>query len=137
MPPSQATPACLSIILCDHAQLDSATSKVTLFGCFENIVAAGFPANIPQMTLFAELTDGRGETPIALKIVRSTPEALEGDVLFSSEVGSVNFADPRMVIRLNWTLGQAVFQQPGEYRYILETQGRFIAERRLVALARG
>lgn len=124
-------------MICDHLQIDSATGKYTLFGCFENIQAPAFPTGVRSLVLFAELTDGRGQIPMTLKFVRTTPDAVDGEVLYTQQLGTLDFTDPRMILRLNMTIELVPFPEPGEYRFILETQGSFVAERRLVAVQAG
>lgn len=136
MAAARQAPVCLSMIVCDSVQLDRGSGKVTILGAFENISSTAFPARHPELAVFAELTDGRGQTPLSLKICRVTPESLDGDELFRGSL-EVNFVDPRQTARLMIQVAPWIIPQAGEYRFILETEGSFVAERRIAVLQQG
>lgn len=121
------------MILCDAVQVDRATGKTSLLGSFQNIQAPEYPARHPELAIFAELTDGRGEAPITLKVCRTTPDSDEGEELYSYTM-DMSFRDPRDVQKLILKIAPFDIPQAGEYRFILECDGVFIIERRLVML---
>lgn len=121
------------MMLCDAVQTDAATGKVTVFGSFTAVTAKSYPAVHPVLHVFLELTDGRGETPLALKICRVTADSIDGEELVRME-WTTHFRDPRVVHRLTLGVTNVHIPTSGEYRFILETSaGVLIAERRLVA----
>lgn len=127
-------PLCLSMIVCDNVSVDHGSNKVTILGAFSNVGASAFPATQPSLVVFAELTDGRGDTEIVLKFCRVTADSIDGDELFRV-VMTASFSDPRAVVRGIFGVSPVPFPQAGEYRFILETSsGAFIAERRIVAV---
>jgi hypothetical protein len=131
--PSQP-PVALSMMICDAVQVDRGTGKTTNLGAFENVQATAYPARHPELTVFAELTDGRGQTQVKLKICFATADSLDGEELYSGTVDVV-FPDPRFISRVILRIAPIDLPRAGEYRFILETDGgAFIAERRLVAL---
>lgn len=130
---SQA-PFCLALILCDAIQVDQSTGKATILGTFSSLAAKSYPSVHPQLSIFLELTDGRGETDLVLKLCRVTADSIDGEEVLRFE-GAVNFKDPRAVQRLTFGIANLVFPLAGEYRFILETKaGMHIAERRIVAV---
>ena len=133
---SAQPPICLSMIVCDSVQPDRSTDKITILGAFEHISAESYPARHPEVTVFAELTDGRGQTPITLKVTRVQPDSLDGEVVFSGTL-EATFPDPRFVARVILRMAPWDIPHEGEYRFILETEGAFVAERRVVAAVRG
>lgn len=125
-------PMALSMILCDTVVVDRATRKATLFGLFETVLATSFPTRVPQMTVFAELTDGHGKTPITLKYCRMTGDGLDGALIKSEDI-EVSFLDPRQVVPLILGLAPIDFPEPGECRIMLAVEEVVFAERRILA----
>jgi hypothetical protein len=131
---SNQAPVCLSMILCDSVVIDQGTGKSTILGMFSAITAKSYPAVHPSLHIFAELTDGRGETQLVIKVCRATAESPEGEEVARFE-GMLDFRDPRAVLRMSFGIANVLLPQAGEYRFIIETKaGVLVSERRLVAL---
>lgn len=133
MPPSKQAPFPLCMLICDAVQQDRGSGKTTIFGAFADIISSVYPARHPELTIYAELTGGHGQTPITVKLCRTTADSVDGEELYSMTL-EANFPDPRHVSKLILKIAPFDIPQEGEYRFILETEGTFIIERRLVAL---
>ncbi|MBK6940882.1 MAG: hypothetical protein IPH13_11890 [Planctomycetes bacterium] len=129
----KSVPIPLSLMICDQVVVDSASGKTTIFGAFENILCASFPTALPRLMLFAELTCGHGPTPITIKFVRTTPDSVDGAVVEKWDL-ELPFSDPRAIARLGITIENIALAQAGEHRFILETEGALIIERRVLVL---
>jgi hypothetical protein len=126
-------PIALALLVCDTISLDPTSKKTSLLGCFSGIASAVFPAVMPRLLVYLELTDGHGEVSLVLKLARVTADSLEAEIVFRAET-TVLFSDPRAVMQFDLALQPVVFPQPGEYRLIIESaSGALIIERRLTA----
>jgi hypothetical protein len=127
-------PLCLAMILCDAVQIDQGTNKATILGAFSSVVAGAYPAIHPQLAVFVELTDARGETPLVLKLCRATADDPDGVLITSLQI-TYNSIDPLSVGRIVVVMGNVPLPEPGEYRVVLTTEaGLAVSERRLMAL---
>lgn len=120
-------PVVLAMLLCDAIHQDPATRKCTLLGTFSTINVRQFPATHRQLAVHVAMTDGRGKTRVRLRLVRS--DEVETEV-FSRE-GTIDFADPRVVAELNFTINNIGFESPGEYRLQVYGNDELLKERRL------
>ena len=71
--------AILAADVVGYSRLMEADEETT----FTTLNAPSFPATHPRMTVFAELTDGRGSTPITLKVVKVRADTLNDDEVYS------------------------------------------------------
>ena len=62
-------PFALSMLICDAVHRDPGTGKAYVLGCFGAIGADRFPASHPSMTVFAEVTECRGNTPFLVRVI--------------------------------------------------------------------
>ena len=123
-------PDVLSLIVCDQIITDRMTGKQSLIGMFSTIHAARFPVTQPQLSVHVSLTDGRGKTPITIRIVDSDdarPPLVEGR-------GQVEFKNPRAIANLAIQFHGLTFPQAGEYRVQLVSEGELLREARLAAV---
>ncbi len=73
------------------------------------------------------MTDGRGQTPLKMKIVDVDEErepVLESDAV-------LDMAEPTQVFEMAFYAAEAVFPEPGEYRVQLYGAGELLRELRL------
>lgn len=127
MPTTHVPPDVLAMIVCDTVIADRLTGKQSLIGMFSSVQAFKFPAAHPQLAVYVALTDGRGKTPLELRIVDSEearPPIVKGG-------GTVDFKDPRAVANLSLQFHGLVFPEPGEYRVQLWCWGELLREARL------
>jgi Family of unknown function (DUF6941) len=130
--PNQAvfqTPFALSLMICDSVITDANSGKQSIIGCFGSLGAQDFPAIHANMTVFAELTDGKGQVPLTLRLIDAddTTELFKGDAV-------LNMEDPLEVSMLVLTLQGMVFPAPGEYRLQLTAGDSPLMERRLMLI---
>jgi hypothetical protein len=124
-------PFALSLIICDAVHRDPGPGKPTIIGCFGSIGAQHFPAMHPSFAVFAELTDGRGKVPIALRVI----DADEQRPPIAEAQAEVDMSDPLAIGMLILYFNGIVFPEPGEYRVQLFTGSELLLERRLLLLS--
>jgi len=90
-----------------------------------------FPWSHPGITVYAALTDGRGETAIQVRLI-DVDEIREPVWENQTEV---TFPDPITEVELLGVLDEIVFPEPGEYRLKLFAAGQLLRERRLMVIA--
>jgi hypothetical protein len=122
------TPFALSMIICDAVHIDQSTGKAFLLGCFGSIGAEAFPAQHPHMTVFVEVTDCRGRTPFAVRVI----DVDERRAPLVEATTEVDMADPLEIRMLILPLEDLVFPEPGEYRVQLLSGDAPLMERRLL-----
>jgi hypothetical protein len=121
-------PVLLSVIICDQVIQDRHTGKNTLVGVFDNISAMQFPAQHPWLTIFCQLTNGRGEIPFTIKLV----DVGEDDKVLGEKTETVKFVDVRQVRNLIFNIGGIIFPHQGEYRFQIYVNREFLGERRII-----
>src|SRR5438105_326893 len=90
MPVEQQPPEVLALIIADHVHRDDSTGKFFILGTRASISAATFPFTCTSLALYTCMIDGRGETPLRLRLI-DVDEAREPVLLFET---TVNFLDP-------------------------------------------
>lgn len=125
-------PVCLAMIVADNLHRDLGNGKMYILGTFSCIFSASFPAAHPSMAVYVLLTDGRGPTSVALKLVRLCDDS--DDVTIAEQEDSIDFTDGRMVFELGVLFTYVEFPQAGEYRLQLLCGNELVAERRLLAV---
>jgi hypothetical protein len=122
-------PMAQALVICDSIIDDIGTRKKSLIGIFSVINAAVFPVQHPSMTVYASLTNGRGEVPVVLRCVR-----VEDDHEVLSLAGAVRFPDPNQVIDLVFNLKGVPFERPGLYTFELLSNEIPLLEKRFNVL---
>ncbi len=121
------TPDVLSLLVCDQIITDRITGKQSLIGIFSTIHALRFPIIHPQLCVYVALTDGRGKTPLTIRIVdadESRPPVVQG-------TGMVEFHNPRAVANLALQFQGLRFEQPGEHRIQIMCKESMLRDSRL------
>ena len=121
-------PHVLAMIVCDQVIIDIHTGKQSIIGSFAVVNAASFPANYPQMAVYVALTDGRGVTPLTLRLV----DVDEGQEPVVERKLNIQFRDPRQICEMHSVFHNLVFRVPGEYRFQILCEGELLMERRLL-----
>ena len=120
-------PDVLALLVCDQIITDRLSGKQSLIGMFSTIHSMRFPVVHPQLSIYVALTDGRGKTPLTIRIVDaddSRPPLVQG-------TGVVQFKDPRMIANLVLQFHGLRFPEPGQYRVQLYCQDALLREARL------
>ncbi len=120
-------PDVLSLIVCDQIITDRVTGKVSLIGMFSAVHAPRFPVSHPQICVYVALTDGRGKTPITIRIV----DANEARKPLVEGKGVVEFKDPRMIANLALQFHGLTFPEAGQYRVQIWSGTSLLREARL------
>jgi len=128
--PKGSAPYAIAMVVCDFIWRDPGTGKFTILGTFSNIGAVTFPCIHPVMAVFVAVTDGRGKTPIKLRLIDVDEE---NDPLFEGEM-DVEWPDPRMIAEMAFVVQGVAFPAPGEYRFQLFAASDLLMERRILVL---
>lgn len=123
-------PDVLALLVCDQIITDRLSGKQSLIGMFSTIHSASFPVVHPQLCVYVALTDGRGKTPLTIRIVDaddSRPPLVQG-------TGMVEFKDPRMIANLALQFHGLRFPEPGQYRIQLYCKEALLREARLTLI---
>jgi hypothetical protein len=121
-------PDVLGLIVCDQIITDRVTGKQSLIGLFSTIHGFRFPLSHPQLCVHVSLTDGRGKTPISIRIV----DADEARKPVVEGRGVVEFKNPRAIANLALQFHGLTFPEPGEYRVQLYSNDELRREARLM-----
>jgi hypothetical protein len=90
VPVEQPPPEVSALVIADYRHRDDSTGKVFILGTRASLGAAAFPFHCPSLSVYASLIDGRGETPLRLRLI-DVDEAREPVLEFET---TVNFLDP-------------------------------------------
>lgn len=121
-------PILLSVIICDQVILDSITKKPTIVGAFEVVSAEKYPARHSSLAFFCQLTNGRGEMPITIRLV----DVGQTDQVMWQQKVRQDFSDVRQVRNLIFNVGGIIFPHEGEYRFQIYADEEFLGERRII-----
>ena len=123
-------PNVLSLLVCDQIITDRITGKQSLIGIFSTIHAWRFPIIHPQLCVYVALTDGRGKTPLTIRIVdadESRPPVVQGN-------GAVEFKNPRAIANLALQFQGLRFTDPGEHRIQILCKDTMLRDSRLTVV---
>jgi hypothetical protein len=126
----QQPPEVLALVIADHVHRDDIAAKFFILGTRASIGAATFPFTCPSLAVYASMIDGRGETPLRLRMI-DVDETREPVLDFET---TVNFLDPTEEVEIAFRLVDLVFPEPGDYRLQLEGAGQFLRERRFLII---
>jgi hypothetical protein len=126
----QQPPEVLALVIADHVHRDDNTAKFFILGTRAAIGAAAFPFNCPSLAVYASMIDGRGETPLRLRLI-DVNEEREPVLEFET---TVNFLDPTEEVEIAFRLVDLIFPEPGDYRLQLYGAGQFLRERRFLII---
>jgi len=122
-------PTCLAIILCDAVIEDKATNKKSLIGIFNTIGSPKFPVVHHSASFLVTLTDGRGRTPLVVRMVK-----LDNEREVLSLRSEVRFDDPVSVVDLVLRMQGLPIPEPGTYVIEVLFEGVPIGSRRFRAV---
>jgi hypothetical protein len=120
-------PRVLTLTVADTVSRDAGTGKFSLLGIYNTIVARTFPYVHASMGLYLALTDGRGKTPLVLRLIDADEER---PAVFKLEA-TLDSADPTQVTEAGFVLQRLEFPKPGEYVLQLLAGEEILMERRL------
>lgn len=121
-------PDIIALIVCDQIITDRLSGKQSLIGMFSTIHSVRFPVVHPQLSIYVALTDGRGKTPLTIRVVDADdvrPPLVQGQ-------GVVEFKDPRAIANLALQFHGLTFPEPGQYRVQILCRETLLREARLM-----
>lgn len=127
----QQLPQVLTMTIADVVHRDAGNGKFFILGTYNSIATQGFPCIHPVMGVYLALTDGRGKTPLTVRLIDAEEER---DPLLMIEA-LVDFPDPTQVVEVGFSCQRVEFPQPGEYRLQLFAAGEPLLERRLFVMS--
>ena len=120
------SPIVLALLICDTVITDAMTGKKSLIGIFNSIAVAKFPHIIPQMNIFASLSNLEGEVEVKLKLIAGNE-----DVVFELPA-KVPFKTPLDAPELFFNLQNFKVNSPGTYELQLIAKDEILASRLIV-----
>jgi hypothetical protein len=130
VPVEQQAPEVLALLIADYVHRDDSTGKFFILGTRASVGAAAFPFNCPTLAVYSSLVDGRGETPIRIRLI-DADETREPVLEFET---TMTFLDPTEEVEIVFRLVDLVFPEPGDYRLQLYGAGQFLRERRFLVI---
>ena len=131
--PLAAFPKVLAMVLCEYVHTNPGSPTRTILNTFSYILVKQFPMQIPQMAVYAALTDGRGKTPLTLTIAD-----VEGTVLDEFNCTTIiDFDDPIADKEISFQFNGLTLTAPGDLRIQLYCNAELLMERRLYVRAVG
>lgn len=121
-------PHVMAMLICDQVIIDARTGKQSIIGSFSVINATRYPLRYPCLMVYVALTEGRGKTPLRLRLIDANEESKP----VVDRTLQITFKDPRQVCELHSAFYGLSFPQPGEYRFQLFSSGEPLMERRLL-----
>ncbi|MCP4245436.1 MAG: hypothetical protein GY778_00150 [bacterium] len=121
-------PDVIALIVCDQIITDRLSGKQSLIGMFSTIHSVRFPVVHPQLSVYVALTDGRGKTPLTIRVVDvddARPPLVQGQ-------GVVEFKDPRAIANLALQFHGLTFPEAGQYRVQIYCREALLREARLM-----
>jgi len=126
----QQAPDVLAMLFADDIHRETASGKFSILGTYDTVAAPSFPWTLPALIMYLALTDGRGQTPMTIRLV--DVDELRPPI-FESQA-TIDFSDPLSVVEMAFFETNVLFPGPGEYRVQLFAFGQFIRERRLLLI---
>jgi hypothetical protein len=128
VPIEQQPPEVLALVIADHVHRDEDTGKFFILGTRAEVVARAFPFTCPILAVYASMIDGRGETPLRLRLI-DVDESRDAVLEYET---AVSFLDPTVEVEIAFRFADLVFPEPGDYRLQLFGCGQFLRERRFL-----
>lgn len=123
-------PTCLAFLICESVVQDVRSRNKCILNTHNGILAAKFPVVHERLTIFLALTDGHGDQPMRVYLVKYSEHGEQGEPIFQIE-GTMKFGGPLDIAELVLECRRVPFPEPGHYAIKLDIAGEFIIERRL------
>ena len=119
-------PSAVSLMLCDQVIFEHGTQKPNLQGVFTGVAVDGIPTSPQRFDIFAALTDGLGEVPLSLRVLR-----LDTDEQIYAQKLKVTFPSPLQVVNLRIRVRHLIYRAVGTYLFALIANDQELAARRV------
>jgi len=125
----RTAPTLLAMVLCDTCIIEQGSFKYTLVGTFTKLQSPFYPFLLPKLTIYLVLTEGRGKSPLMLRMVNVST----GQVTFDIR-GEIWFNDPLALVEAAFPVGNIKVDAPGPYSVEVWVGNDLVAARRLDAI---
>ncbi len=119
-------PVAVGLILCDQVIFDLQTRNPSPINIFSGLTVDEFPSEDKKCSVFAALTNGRGNGTIRL-VVTSLDS---GDVIYEQE-DLIRFSHPLVVMNVHVRIRGIRFPVEGRYEFVLYVDSDPVAQRTL------
>jgi hypothetical protein len=130
IPTEKPVPQVLTFVVADLVYRDDVSERFSVLGTRSAFRASTLPYEHDTLGVYAVLTDGRGMTPITVRLI-DVDETQEP--LFTYET-ALDFVDPIDELEVAFVFSDLVFPALGEYRLQLRAAEQLLCERRLRVL---
>jgi len=121
-------PVLLSILTCERVIIDAHTGNSSLINLISVINATRYPAAQPQLSVYYELTNGRGDVDMRLDLV----DINENEKTLLSINHNLQFSAVHEIKAHFIGLNGFPFPHPGEYRFELHANNEWRGARRVI-----
>lgn len=118
------------VYVCDDVVQDPVTRKLDIQGActaLEPPAGVGYPYTLHQLCVFAQLTGGRGQAVLEVKVV----DAATGEEVFGSPSYQIQFPGGQSLTTVLIRMQECPFRRRGVYLVQLFCQRVFVDDRRL------
>ena len=122
-------PKLLAVVVCEGVTEDVRTHNKCILNTFNMIRAADFPMVQDRLAVFVSLTDGHGNVPLEVRLVRGVGADPKDRIV--SVNGTASFDNPLGVADIVLELRQVPFPRPGEYAVQIWAGEEMLGERRI------
>ena len=127
MPDPLPTPFPITLVMCDGVHVDPYTGRRTLLGEFDEFFSPQFPASIPVVYVFAEVTECRGTLPVRIRFAPADPER---EPIWETDPVELVADSPLVRLAMHWGLLDLSFPDPGVYMVqLIDSYDRVISQR--------
>ncbi len=124
------TPIAIGLILCDRVIVDKDTYCPSAIGIFTGLAVEHFPSDPQRFSVFAVLTDAKGEGRGRLVVYRLDDHWQRQEEIYSTE-NTIRFPDRFTVVNFNQRVRSIRFAIAGYYEAVLFIDGDEVAHRRI------
>jgi hypothetical protein len=124
-------PVAIGLLTCEQVIVEEKTRNITPVNCFTRQSVEQFPSEMLPFVVFAMLTDGSGEMPLAVSIARL--DTL--DEIYRRSV-SVRFDNPLQEFRCIVRVRDCSFPVAGHYEILLLADNEMVAQRKILITAK-
>jgi hypothetical protein len=119
-------PVAVGLIVCEQVIVDQHTRNPSPISIFTGLAVESFPSPPQRCSVFASLTNGRGDATLRLVVTRLDT----GETIYEQRF-PIRFPDPLLVVNVNIRVRGVRFPVPGHYEFALHVDSDPVAHRTL------
>lgn len=119
-------PVAIGLIVCEQVIVDYHTRNPSPISVFTGLAVESFPSPPQRCSVFASLTNGRGDAALRLVVNRLDT----GQTVYEQRF-PISFPDPLLVVNLNIRVRGIRFPVAGRYEFLLYVDADPVAQRTL------